>query len=119
MISYIHRAKQRIKVRNILGYAVGLVIILFLIYVGGTNALKTAFNPLFLPLLFCFVSYVFLYLVSSFRWGFITNSIMRSKVCPYFNYFFYFMGAAFASQYIPRVGSDFLFRPGFLYNRAN
>jgi len=113
-----YEAKKKIKVKYIFGYLLGLSIFSFIIYIGGIKSIKTNLRPALFPLFCCFVSNFFIFLIGSIRWGYITNKIEKRKVCSYFDYFFYFMSSIFSAQYIPRVGGDFILRPGLL-NRSN
>jgi len=108
-----------IKFKKISAYAIGFLIFSFLLYLGGVEALKTAFKPNIYYLIICFIAFASAFLVNSIRWGYISNKIEKRKVCSRFEYFFYFVNSFFLGEYISKVGGDFFLRPGFLNKRHN
>lgn len=102
------------KHKKVIGFSIGLLIFLVIIYIGGKKSIEMVVKPLFIPLFFCFIFFTFFFITHSLRWGYITNKIERKKVCPYFTYCFYSATTFFANEYLPRVGGDFLLRPGLL-----
>jgi uncharacterized protein (TIRG00374 family) len=96
------------------GFILGLVLFAGLIYIGGAEAVKSNFSPLILPLSLYFLFSFLLFFTGSIRWGYLLKQMSTQTVGSRLEIFFYFMSSVFASLYIPRLGSDFLVRPGLL-----
>lgn len=114
MIEKKDRNNKKRKIRIFLGYSVGFLIIVGIIYIGGIKAVKATFSPALFPLILCFFAFFLLTFTSSFRWGFMINKIEDRRICSYHDYFFYFVGSSFSGQYISRIGGDLLLRVGLL-----
>lgn len=106
--------KKSLNAKKVVGYILGLAVFSFLIYIGGTKALKAAFKPHLGYLCLTFLSMLTVFIISSIRWGYIINSVKGRKVCSYFDYFLYFMAGRFSGQYISAAAGDFLLRPAAL-----
>jgi uncharacterized protein (TIRG00374 family) len=105
---------MKIKWRNILGYGFGLAVLAIILYLGGVRAVELAVTPHLGFLFMCLFANLAVYAVSSFRWGFITNTIFGRKITTYPRYFSYFVSSRFFGQYISQAGGDFMVKPGLL-----
>jgi uncharacterized protein (TIRG00374 family) len=105
---------MKTKWKNFLGYGFGLIVVLVILYWGGAKAIELAVSPRLGYLFLCLLANVAVYGVSSFRWGYITNTIFERKVTSYPRYFSYFVSSRFFGQYISQSGGDFIFKPSLL-----
>lgn len=92
-------------------YGFGIVLFSLFALRGGWQAFSFALRPSWVPLVGYFGSTLLLFLISSLRWGLITNTLMGRPVCSYFQFFFYFTLGRAAGQYVSQIGSDFVLKP--------
>lgn len=102
---------NKLKISRILLSILGLVIFGFVLYMGGIEALKKVVraDPLYFGCVFvCTGIVVFL---SSLRWGMITNSLERRRICSFRDYFHYQIISRAVSLVAGRNVGDFGARP--------
>jgi len=102
------------RLRNILGYAFGLLVLGLILYLGGIRAIELALTPHFGYLFACLLANFAVFSVSAFRWGYTTNQLVGKKITSYPRYFSYFVSSRFFGQYISQAGGDFVVKPGLL-----
>ncbi len=105
---------RRARWQTVLGYLIGLAILVTLIYLGGVKSIQATFSPNPGFLLLTFIAHLALSTISAIRWGYMINVMEKYKVCSYYSYFFAFISGNFFGQYISRAGGDLLLRPSIL-----
>ena len=107
-------ATSKGRLKQVVGYVVGLAVIAILVYLGGPKAIEATIRPDIGYLIGSFLANLLMLAISSTRWGYIVNNMVGTKVCSYWRYFHFFISGRFLGQYISRAGGDFLLRPGLL-----
>ncbi len=98
-------------VRRVVLYGIGIILFGLFALRGGWQAFAFALRPSWVPLVGYLGSTLLLFLISSLRWGLITNTLMGRPVCSYFQFFFYFTLGRAAGQYVSQIGSDLVLKP--------
>lgn len=114
----IHFPSKLGKFKKVIGYLIGLVAFSLIAYIGGIKSVSEVVQPTLFFLFLWFISSLSVCIISSIRWGYITNKVEGKKVYSYRDYFLYFASGQFFGQYVSRAGGDFLLRPALL-RRSN
>jgi uncharacterized protein (TIRG00374 family) len=96
------------------GFFLGVIVFAVLVYIGGVETLKTNLKPNLSWLALFLVANFMMFYTGSFRWQYISKQLDETAPGTKTDYFFYYMSGVFASNYIPKLGSDFLIRPAVL-----
>lgn len=102
---------NRLKTYRILLSIMGLVIFGLILYLGGIESLKHVIRADLLYLGCVFVFTGMITYINSLRWGMITNSLEKRKICSFRNYFHYQIMSRAVSLVVSRNVGDFGARP--------
>lgn len=97
---------------------IGILIFLPFLYYSGIDAVKNTIKANILYIASSFSLTLIVYFLDSIRWGYITNSLRKTKDISYIQYFIIYLKSVGLGQFISQTGGLILFRPFFLKKKA-
>lgn len=98
---------------------IGILIFLPFLYYSGIDAVKNAVKANILYIACSFSLTLIVYFLDSIRWGYITNSLIKTKEISYIQYFIIHLNSVGLGQFISQTGGLIFFRPFFLKKKAS